>query len=673
MARINPGRMMLDDGGGYEPLIAVAVQAAVASPAVVNTPANVAPKAAEVEKVITAVIKAVAPDDSDDRLRQIAKQATQAVVTNPAVIAAPAGKTVDTTTTQGIIAASIKMPYDSTKPATTVTMPFDGTTTPGIKNLDTTTLAGITAASGQPVPGTGGVVGGSSNAGAYASSGFPGADKNPVTGTKPDPKVTAYADLTPAQRAAMSQKEKMDYIEAARVASMASDATARAATDPMKNFAVRPEAPKKEGMIQYYSWIGGATSGQWKLYSAVDTPENQAKYGARSTGGATQATPESAVGANSLVNPPAWDPKTSTWKPATTTPTTTTPTTTTPTTTTPTTTTPTTTTPTTTTPTTTTPTTVTPTVPTGVNAETAALIKSLQDQIANLTKQVTDTTTTTTLEERQRKENALASLTSRFSKYGLESLIPKIKELVIKGSTESTIALELAETEEYKQRFKANTERLKKGLSVLDPGTYIGMEDSYRQALRAYGLKQFDTDDYVSQFISNDVSANELSNRIVTAVQRIQNADPAITKQLKDFYNIGQNDLVAYVLDPNQQFQKIERQVQAAEIGVAAARQGITAGVQVAEQLAAQGVTQAEAQKGYATIADILPDAKRLSDIYGSTLEGYDLGQAEQEVFNQLASAQRRRQKLTQREIAAFGGSSGTNKTSLTTSSVGQF
>jgi hypothetical protein len=255
----------------------------------------------------------------------------------------------------------------------------------------------------------------------------------------------------------------------------------------------------------------------------------------------------------------------------------------------------------------------------------------------------------------------------------LESLVPKIRELVINGSTESTIAFELQETEEYKQRFKANTERLKRGLSVLDAGTYIGMEDSYRQALRAYGLKQFDTDDYVSQFIANDISANELSNRIVTAVQRVQNADPAITSQLREFYNIGQNDLVAYVLDPNQQFQKIERQVQAAEIGVAARRQGLQTGVGVAEQLAAQGVTQAEAQKGYATIADILPDAKRLSDIYGTTLEGYDQAQGEQEVFNQLASAQRRRQKLTQREIAAFGGQSGLSTKALTTDLTGQY
>jgi len=535
--------------------------------------------------------------------------------------------------------------------------------------------------------------------------------------------MTPYSELSADERRAMTQKEKMDYLKAAREEQARLDAEERAASNPMFDFANRPEAPTKPGMIQYYAWIGDTNTGSWKLYSAPDTPANQAKYGGRSIGGETQATPDSPVGANSLVTPATWNPETNSWNTTTTTDTTLTPTT----------------------------KTIVSTTYTGtgknrkrvvkysdgttdtfddpevagsktiksttytgsglnrkrvvtysdgtnetfddpevvssnsstntsgLDAQTTALIKSLQDQITALNKQVTSTTTANTLaveqkalEERQRKENALTSLTARFSKYGLESLVPKIRELVINGSTESTIAFELQETPEYKQRFKANTERLKKGLSVLDAGTYIGMEDSYRQALRAYGLKQFDTDDYVSQFIANDISANELSNRIVTAVQRVQNADPAITSQLKEFYNIGQNDLVAYVLDPNQQFQKIERQVQAAEIGVAARRQGLQAGVNVAEQLAAQGVTQAEAQKGYATIADILPDAKKLSDIYGTTLEGYDLGQAEQEVFNQLASAQRRRQKLTQREIAAFGGSSGTNRTSLTTSSVGQ-
>ena len=306
-----------------------------------------------------------------------------------------------------------------------------------------------------------------------------------------------------------------------------------------------------------------------------------------------------------------------------------------------------------------------------------SLIQSLQSQIANLTSANNSAAALAAAEKKAAAEttrkNAIEVLTERFKRYGLGSLVNKIKELAVDGATEATITLGLQETEEYKTRFKANQARIAKGLAVLNPAEYLNVEDGYRQVLRAYGLKQFDTDDYVSQFIANDVSAAELSNRVVTAVQRVQNADPAISQQLRDFYGIGQADLVAYVLDPNQQFQKIERQVAASEIGVAAARQGLKTGVSVAEQLAAQGVTQAEAQKGYATIADILPTAEKLSDIYGKTLDTYGQSEAEQEVFNSLASAQRKRQKLTQREIASFSGAAGTNKTSLTTSAVGQF
>jgi hypothetical protein len=292
-------------------------------------------------------------------------------------------------------------------------------------------------------------------------------------------------------------------------------------------------------------------------------------------------------------------------------------------------------------------------------------VNSLQSQIASLTALQNNRVSAEAATKEAARQDAILVLTDRFAKFGLSSLVAKIKELAITGASEATISLQLQETPEYKQRFSANEVRIKKGLSVLSPAEYLANEDRYRQALRAYGLTQFDNDAYVSQFIANDVSPTELSNRIVTAVQRVQNADPAIAKQLKSYYNIGQSDLVAYVLDPEQQFQKIERQVAAAEIGVAAGIQGLTAGVGVAEQLAAQGVTQAQAQKGYATIADILPTAEKLSGIYGTTLEGYNQATAEQEVFNSLASAQRARQKLTAREIAQFSGSSGVGRTSL--------
>jgi len=492
--------------------------------------------------------------------------------------------------------------------------------------------------------------------------------------------MTPYSELSAEERRAMTSAEKTAYIKAVREEQAALDAEERAASNPMFDFTNRPDAPSDAtgDFITYYSWVGGANSGEWKLYRAPNTLENVAKYGSRSIGGATQADPTSAVGANALINQPkpikdaygtitGWSTEDSD---GTTTSTTTNPTTTTVTTN-----------PTTTTVTTTRPnistTSTTSNIPTGLDAQTTALIKSLQDQVNSLTKQVTNNTNTananTTATQYNERMGVYATMADRFNKYGLTGLANKIKELAMKGATEATITLELMETPEYQQRFAGNADRLKKGLAVLTPAEYVNVEDSYRQVLRAYGLKQFDNDAYVRQFIANDMSPTELSNRVVTAVQRVQNADPAISRQLRDFYGIGQSDLVAYVLDPQQQFQKIERQVAASEIGVAAARQGLQAGVSVAEQLAAQGVTQAEAQKGYATIADILPTAEKLSDIYGNTMDVYGQTEAEQEVFNSLASAQRKRQRLTAREVAAFSGSAGTNKTSLTTSAVGQF
>lgn len=303
----------------------------------------------------------------------------------------------------------------------------------------------------------------------------------------------------------------------------------------------------------------------------------------------------------------------------------------------------------------------------------AALAKQKAEFEALLAQQKKDQQAADDAAKKEKAENAISVLTDRFTRYGLASLIPRIKQLAISGATESTITLQLQESEEYKTRFRANQERIKKGLRVLDPSDYLNLEDDYRQILRAYGLKQFDNDDYVQQFIANDIATTELSNRVVTAVQRVQNADPAILATLRGYYGISDNDLVAYVLDPNQQYQKIERQIAAAEIGAAAGLQGLTAGVTVAEQLAAQGITKAQAQKGYATIADILPTAEKLSDIYKGTLDEYRQSEAEQEVFNTLASAQRKRRALAEREIATFSGSSGLGKTSLDQASRGTF
>lgn len=308
-----------------------------------------------------------------------------------------------------------------------------------------------------------------------------------------------------------------------------------------------------------------------------------------------------------------------------------------------------------------------------IAAANAAAINAAQQKAADDAAKAAATAAAEAERVAAQRESIGKIISDRFAKYGLASLGAKVLELARQGYAEDTITLELQNTPEYQQRFAANAQRIKKGLSVLTPAEYLSNEDAYRQTLRAYGLTQFDNDAYVRQFIENDVSPSELSTRVSMAVQRVQNADPAIARTLKDYYGIGSADMVAYVLDPNQQLPKIQRQIAAAEIGVAARVQGLETGVAVAEQLAAQGITQAEAQKGYATIADILPTAQKLSEIYGTTLPGYNQAEAEQEVFNTLASAQRKRKALTEREIASFSGKSGTTKASLLSTTGGQY
>jgi len=263
--------------------------------------------------------------------------------------------------------------------------------------------------------------------------------------------------------------------------------------------------------------------------------------------------------------------------------------------------------------------------------------------------------------------DAFNVLSERYKQYGLGGLADVIKKLVIEGASEATITFALQESPEYKERFKANTARLAKGLAVLKPNEYIAVEDAYRQALRAYGLTQFDNDAYVSKFIENDMSPTELNTRIQLATERVTNAAPQVRNTLVNFYGLTNVDLVAYTLDPKGQLPEIEKQIATAEIGAAAARQGFQSevGKANAEYLRSIGVTQEQAIRGFSDIASILPTATKLTDIYRDGLEGYGLEQAQQEVFSNLASERRKRERLTAAETATFGGKSAMSKTAL--------
>jgi hypothetical protein len=266
------------------------------------------------------------------------------------------------------------------------------------------------------------------------------------------------------------------------------------------------------------------------------------------------------------------------------------------------------------------------------------------------------------------RKSAYDLLYNEFNKYGLASLVEDIKGIITDANTSpAQISLALQNTKAYQQRFSANQDRIKAGLTALTPAEYIGLEDQYQSIMRNYGLpaSYYAKDTMGKQagfdkFIAGDVSATELEDRIATAQQRVINSNPEVLKALKQFYpDINNADILAYTLDPQKALTEIKRKVSAAEIGGAALAQGLEANGGTAESLAGLGITKAQAQQGYTDIAGILPTASKLSDIYGQG--PYTQGTAEAEVFNTAGAAQAaaKRKKLVGLETAAFSGSSG--------------
>jgi hypothetical protein len=272
-----------------------------------------------------------------------------------------------------------------------------------------------------------------------------------------------------------------------------------------------------------------------------------------------------------------------------------------------------------------------------------------------------------TSEQQQARKSAYDLLVEEFTRYGLGSLVEPLKGLVMDNVSPSEFSLRLQQTDAYKKRFAANADRIAKGLTALKPAEYLAMEDSYQNIMRNYGLPasyyskdSLGTQAGFNQLLANDVSATELEDRVMTAQNRVQNANPEVYKALKAFYpDITNGDILAYTLDPTKALDAIKRKVTAAEIGGAALAAGLTTEAATAENLARYGVTKQQAEQGYQAIGGMLPRASQLADIYKQ--DPYTQAVAESEVFGtgNAVSAAERRKKLTSLETAKFSGSSG--------------
>ena len=281
--------------------------------------------------------------------------------------------------------------------------------------------------------------------------------------------------------------------------------------------------------------------------------------------------------------------------------------------------------------------------------------------------------------------DSIAAISALLSSYGIGDLSAAVTAAVTKGYSSDTIQLIMQDPNSndplavaFQTRFPANKARLAAGKSVLSASEYLQAERTYTQVLQSYGVGNMAKRDTLNSFISNDISASEVSDRVSLAVNRVQNADPFTKAALAEYYpTLNQSDIVGALLNPAEGLPSLQRKIQIGEIGGAAAMQGlntglatqnnmltnysnVTSGALGAEALASLGITQAQARQGYQQVAELTPRGEFLSSI--SSGADYTRLQAEQEAFLGLASAKQARLDLTEQEKNRFAGSAGTSK-----------
>ena len=318
--------------------------------------------------------------------------------------------------------------------------------------------------------------------------------------------------------------------------------------------------------------------------------------------------------------------------------------------------------------------------PAGTNA--GATVVSTSTPGVNGVQTLTWSNGTTTTVNTGINQGALALLTSTLQGYGLDpngSLSGAIMGLIQDNYDASTIAVLAQDPASVKStdpsvaalatawnaRFPGNVARQAAGLAPLDPATYISTEQSYQAVLSRAGIPASSPlmqASYIGELMGNDLSPAEVDQRVTAAQAAITATDPYTVAALQQNFGLTPTDMVTHLLDPSVAASTIQQKVTASQIQGEASRNGLSTNLANAMYLAGAGVNQSTAQSGYGKVANVLPAATNISNIYGNqTGLNYNQQSAEQQYLLNNGQAALTQQKLSAYETANFSAQSGIN------------
>ena len=244
-----------------------------------------------------------------------------------------------------------------------------------------------------------------------------------------------------------------------------------------------------------------------------------------------------------------------------------------------------------------------------------------------------------------------------------------------KSSDPNVVALANA----WQTRFSGNTAREAAGLTPLDPATYIATENSYKAVMQRAGIPASSAmmdPSYFGKLMGTDLSPLEVQQRVDAATAAVTATDPYTVQQLQQNFGLTQSDMISHLLDPTTAATVIQQKVQASQISGEAGRQNLALNQQNAQSLAAQGVTQAQAQSGFTNVATQLGQQQQLASMYGMNAANIGNELTAQQFNTNLngtsaAQANIDLARLRAQEVNQFSGSSGATKGSLYTEQSG--
>jgi hypothetical protein len=286
--------------------------------------------------------------------------------------------------------------------------------------------------------------------------------------------------------------------------------------------------------------------------------------------------------------------------------------------------------------------------------------------------------------EAANRKSAFQILADEFTQRGLPTLAAEVERFMKEGLTPAEARISIRNTQAYKERFKGNEGRIKKGLAVYQPDEYLAAEETYRNLLLANNLQDLANKNTTDAFIGGAISAVEVQDRIQNVFNKIDNADSTLKGQLGQYFgnygitdpNLQRTQLASALLSGETSSMSLERQLKKAQLRAGAALSDVTiaeTGVEsLQKQLEAQNVSDVYgvAKTGFSTLAQTQRETERLGGIYGAE-QAPMAEELQQEAFFGLQS--QRRKKLQEREQATFGGQAGISTAGLARGTAGSF